>query len=251
MFKRLLSPPALIRVGAPLAAALLVPGAASAAVIQLGQTKSRLVAPTCPKGTSTNNCRIVLERTTAIQTQSDGVTNPMVVKHRGWIVAFSVGISRLSSNNKTVHNLLHGLDTTYGGTPRLALTVLKPGPKNSYTVKAQSGEYHLIPFLGQVLTEPMSLPNTFKAFTALPVRKGDVIGLTIPTWAPVLTYNLTGSAFAYRQSRTSNCTSAAGSQTAQLKVGSSKQYRCSYTGTRVEYSATEITNAPYPKHYPH
>lgn len=251
MPKRLVSARALIRIGAVLAVALVAPGTAAAAVVELGQTKSPLIAPTCPKGTSTSNCRIVLERTTAIQTQSDGVANPMVVKHNGWIVAFTVGISQLSSKAKTVHNLLHGLDTTYGGTPQLALTVLKPGANDSYAVTAQSGNYHLIPFLGQVLTEPLSLPNTFKAFTALPVHKGDVIGLTIPTWAPVLTYNLTANAFTYRQSRATNCTSAASSQTAQLKVGSTKQYKCSYTGTRVEYSATEVTNVPYPKHYPH
>jgi hypothetical protein len=244
--------PALTCAASALAAAiLLLPGAASASVIQIGQTKTPLVAPSCPKGTSATNCNIVLERTTALQSKSDGVANPTVIKQNGWIVAFTVGISRLSSNNKTVHKLLHGLDTSYGGTPRLQLTVLKPGPKGIYTVQAQSGQYHIIPFLGRILTEPLSLPNKFSAFTALRVARGDVLALTVPTWAPVLTYNLTAGKFSYLQSRTTDCTKAAGGQTAQMKVGSKKRYACAYTGTRVQYSATEVTNVPYPKHYPH
>jgi hypothetical protein len=252
MLKRFTLLPALIAaVSAPAAAALLLPAAASAGTVQIGQTKTPLTAPSCPKGTSASNCNIVLERTTALQAKSDGVGNPTVVKHDGWIVSFTVGLSRLSSNAKTVHSLLHGLDTSYGGVPKLALTVLKPGRKGKYTVVAQSSEYHLIPFLGKVLTQPMSLPPKFSSFTALPVKRGDVVALTVPTWAPVLTYNLNASKFAYRQSRTNNCTQAAGGQTAQLKVGSSKRYGCSYTGTRVQYSATEVTNVPYPKHYPH
>ncbi len=129
------------------------------------------------------------------------------------------------------------------------LTVLKPGPNNKYTVAAQSPTYHLLPFLGQVLQEPISLPPSFTTFTALPVKKGEVIGLTVLTWAPVLTYNLTANKFSYRQSRRANCTHAAASQTAQLTVGATQQYLCNYTGTRVQYSATEVVNQPYPKTY--
>ena len=251
MLKRLSMSHALICLPAALLATALVPAAASAAVVQVGQTKTPLTAPACPKGTSTSSCKIVLERTTAIQTKSDGVARPAVIKQDGWIVAFTVGLSHLSSNAKTVHNLLHGLDTAYGGVPMLALTVLEPGAKNTYTVQSQSGNYHLIPFLGQVLTEPLSLPPTFSAFTALPVKRGDVLALTVPTWAPILTYNLSTSQFAYSQSRTRDCGSAAATQTAQTKVGSSTAYGCAYTGTRVQYSATEVTNVPYPKHYDH
>ena len=251
MPKRFTLPALTCAASALAAAALLLPAAASASIVQIGQTKTPLTAPACPKGTSASNCNIVLERTTALQSKSDGVRNPTAVKHDGWIVAFTVGLSRLSSSAKTVHNLLHGLDSSYGGTPRLQLTVLKPGPKGNYTVRAQSGQYHVIPFLGQVLTEPLSLPPKFSSFTALRVKRGDVLALTVPTWAPVLTYNLTAGKFSYMQSRSNNCTHAAGGQTAQIKVGSRKRYGCSYTGTRVQYSATEVTNVPYPKHYPH
>jgi hypothetical protein len=226
------------------------PAGASASIVELGQT-SPVTAPVCPKGVSPANCFIILTRTTAVQSISDGVVNPTRVKSDGWVVAFTVGLSQLSTTAKTERSFLHELDTAYGGTPQLALTVLKPGPDNQYTVAAQSGTYHLIPFLGQILQEPLSLPPTFSAFTALPVKRGDVIGLTIPTWAPVLSYNLAATKFAYRQSRRANCKNAAASQSAQLTIGESQSYLCSYTGTRVEYTATEITNAPYPKQYVH
>ena len=236
-----------------LAAALAGPAAAaaSAQTVELGQTATPVAAPACPKNVSLKACRIVLERTTAVQTVSDSTVNPTRVSRPGWIVSFTVGLSNLVDNAKTERGLLHTLDLGYGGTPQVALTVLKPGPKNTYTVAAQTGDYHLIPFLGQVLQEPLALPPAFKTFTALPVQTGDVVALTTPTWAPVLTYNLEASKFGYRQSRRANCKNSAGTQTAQTKVGAVAPYLCSYTGTRVEYTATEITNQPYPKTYVH
>jgi hypothetical protein len=228
-----------------------LPGVAAAKIVELGQTTTPIASPICPKGVSPSQCFIILTRTTAVQTASDGVSNPTVVKNDGWIVSFTIGLSQLSTNAKTEHNYLKTLDSAYGGTPQIALTVLQPGPKNKYTVAAESPIYHVTPFLGQVLQEPLSLPPTFTTFTAIPVKKGDVIGLTVPTWAPVLTYNLNSTKFTYRQSRRTNCKVAAGSQTAQMTVGASASYLCNYTGTRVEYSATEVVDTPYPKTYVH
>jgi hypothetical protein len=240
---------------AGLTAALMaaVPSLASGEIVELGKTASPISAPSCPKGVAPAQCFIILTRTTAIQTISDGTKYPTTVKQDGWIVAFTVGLSNLSSSTSTERSFLHQLNASYGGTPQLALSVLKPGPRgsNRYTVAAESPIFHVTPFLGQVLQEPLSLPPTFTQFTALPVKAGEIIGLTVPTWAPVLSYNLTPSRFSYRQSRMANCKNAAGSQTAQLAVGDNTRYLCNYTGTRVEYSVTEVVNTPYPKKYVH
>src|ERR1700722_12183049 len=112
-------------------------GSASAKIVELGQTSTPLVAPACPKGVSPSQCFIILTRTTAVQSVSDGVTNPTKVKSAGWIVAFSVGLSNLSTDAKTEHNYLHTLDQAYGGVPQVALTVLKPGANNTFTVVSQ------------------------------------------------------------------------------------------------------------------
>ncbi|HTU95959.1 MAG TPA: hypothetical protein VMF14_08985 [Solirubrobacteraceae bacterium] len=225
-------------------------GVAFAQMIELGQTTSSPVAaPSCPPNVALANCLIVLTRTTAVQTETNGVLNPTKVTKDGWIVAFTVGLSKLTSDAKTELGLLKGLDAKFGGPPQLVLSVLKPGANNKYTVVAQSATFHVLPFLGSVLQEPLSLPPTFSTLTALPVKKGDVVGLTVLTWAPVLTYNLTAGKYSYRQSRRANCTHAAAGQTAQSTVGASQQYLCSYSGTRVQYSATEVVNQPYPKTY--
>src|ERR1035438_622638 len=79
----------------------LPPSAASASIVELGQTASQIVAPTCPKGVTPAKCFIILTRTTALQTTSDGVLNPAKVKQAGFIVAFTIGLSQLSSNAKT------------------------------------------------------------------------------------------------------------------------------------------------------
>ena len=229
---------------------LIAPGVASAQIVELGQTSSSPVAaPSCPPGVSLSHCLIVLPRTTAVQTETNGVLNPTKVTKDGWIVAFTVGLSRLTSNASTELSLLKGLDAHWGGPPQIVLTALKPGPKNMYTVAALSATFHVLPFLGSVLQQPLSQPPTFTTMTAVPVKKGEVVGLTVLTWAPVLTYNLTASKYSYRQSRRANCINPPGTQTAQTTINSSQQYLCNYTGTRVQYSATEVVNQPYPKTY--
>lgn len=228
------------------ALAALVPAAASAQAVELGQTTTPLAAPHCVKGDTLAECKIVLTRTTGLAATSDGVINPTRVNREGWIVSFTVGLSRLVGNAKKRAQIIKGLDAQYGGAPELALSVLKPGPNNTFTVVAQSGTYPLTPYLGQLLQQPLSIPPRFTSFTALPVIRGDVIGLTIPTWAPVLSYGLPTSAFSYRQSRRANCNNPAAAQTAQTRTGQTGTYNCYYTGTRMQYSATEITDTKEP-----
>ena len=137
--------------------------------------------------------------------------NPTKVNKAGWIVAFTVGLSKLSSRrqDRAAASCTYSTPAT-AGTPQLALTVLKPGPKNKYTVAAQSPTFHLLPFLGQVLQEPLSLPPTFTTITALPVKKGEVIGLTVPTWAPVLPTTSRPPSTPTARAARANCTNAAG-----------------------------------------
>ncbi len=214
-------------------AAAVLPGAASAQVIEVGQTSTPLVAPTCPK---TGSCKIVQTRVTALETLSDGLANPTAIHHAGELVAMTVGLSRISSNANTRRTDIKYLDTTYGGAPRGWLTVLRPyGPRAKYgwQVAASSNVIYFQHYLGQVAQFALSKP--------VPVVPGERVALTIPTWAPVLDINLNAKKFAYRQSRSANCPSPPSTQQAQRKIGQIAHYKCNYAGTRVEYSATEIT----------
>lgn len=215
---------------------VLAPAVASAAVVELGSTASPLVAPSCAANVSPANCTIILTRTTAIETLRDGAAYPHTVKTAGRIVAFTVGLSRLSSNRTTARNDIHLLDTSYGGTTRVAISVLKQSGsprKRQWTMVAQSPAYHVQPYLGSIVQFPLA--------TSLPVSPGEVVALTTPTWAPVLSINLTKTKFAYRQSRSTSCGSPPTSNTSP-PVGSTGTFSCNYPGTRVEYTATEITN---------
>jgi hypothetical protein len=240
--------PLLATIAAALAGlAVLLPAAASAQTVQLGQTTTPLSAPACPKQSSLADCHIVLTRTTALQMMSDAVINPMRVNQQGWIVSFTVGLSKLVAKPKERAGIIKGLDTRYGGAPELAVSVMQPEPGNTYKLVAQSGVYNITPFLGQLLQQPMSAPPRFSSFTALPVLRGDVVALTVPTWAPVLALDLPGSQFSYRQSRRANCNNPASAQTAQTHIGGSATFACYYAGTRLEYGATEVLDTKVPK----
>ena len=219
----------------------LLPAAADATITELGATTSPLVAPACPKGVPPSQCTIILTRATALETIRDNIAYPSKVKQAGRIVAFTVGLSALSTNASTALSDTKFLDKTYGGDAQIGITVLKPvGKKNAWTwsVVGQSPLVDVQPYLGQVVQFPLT--------TTIPVVRGETIALTTPTWAPVLSIDLSTSHFAYRQSRSRNCNSPPSTSQAQVTMGASSTYSCDYPGTRVEYSATEVTNPVAP-----
>lgn len=214
-----------------------IAASASATTIELGATTSPLLAPACPKGVAPAQCTIILTRATALETIRDNTAYPTTVKHAGRLVAFTVGLSALSTNPTTAANDVKFLDKTYGGDAEVAVTVLKRvGPKANWTweVVEQGPVVDVQPYLGQVAQFPLT--------ATLPVVRGEAIALTTPTWAPALSIDLPTAHFAYRQSRSRNCNNPPATTQAQVTVGGSAKYSCDYPGTRVEYSATEITN---------
>jgi hypothetical protein len=231
--------------GAGVLLALLLAPVASAQVVELGDQNRALVVPTCPSTVTPTMCTIILTEVTAIERTTAALKYPTAVTKSGELVAFSLGLSNLSSNRKTARNDIHLLDSNYGGVPLAAIAVLKQTGKKRllrYKVVAESPAVHLIPYLGQVAQFPLSKP--------LPVTPGEVIALSVPTWAPILSINLPSSSYSYRQGRTGKCKSPSATPAAQ-SVGQSTEYNCNYTGTRVEYSATEVTNPSSTPNYVH
>jgi hypothetical protein len=222
-----------------IAAAILAVAAvpAAAMIIELGQTKTALIAPMCPSGVPPKNCTIVLTQVTALETVRDGTNYPTTVKKSGYIVAWTVGLSVLSTNQTTERADIHTLDKNYGGTTRAGIVVLKRvGPRRlfKWTVVAAGPIVHLQPYLGQVVQFVLPKP--------LRVVRGETIGLTVPTWAPVLSIGLSTKTFAYRQSRSTDCSNTTPPPPSDQVVGQTTVYGCDYPGTRVEYSATEVTD---------
>jgi hypothetical protein len=219
----------------------LLPAAADAMISELGATTSPLIAPACPKGVAPSQCTIILTRATALETIRDNVAYPSKVTQNGRIVAFTVGLSALSSTPSTALSDTRFLDRTYGGDAQVGITVLKPVGKKTawtWTVVAQSPLVDVQAYLGQVVQFPL--------LTTIPVVRGEAIALTTPTWAPVLSIDLATNHFAYRQSRNRNCNLPPSTSQAQVTAGQSTAYSCDYPGTRVEYSATEVTDPVVP-----
>lgn len=205
------------------------------ATVELGATRSPLVAPVCPPNVSSANCTIILTRVTALETTRDGIAYPTRVKHAGRITNFSVGLSQLSANKSTRTSYINFLNSKYGGAARVGITVLRQGPWKKgqfrWTAVASSPMYLVQPYLGSVVQIPLT--------TTIEVQPGEAIALTSPTWAPVLSINVNNAQYAYRQSRTYNCANPPAASQAQLTAGLVTNYGCNYPGTRLEYSATE------------
>lgn len=220
--------------------ALAAPAPASAKVIELGSGPglTPITTPACPPGVKPTKCTIVLTQVTALEVARNGITFPTKVTKRGRIVAFTLGLSNLTSNKQDREKDIGYLDSTYGGQPLAAITVLSPNGsagQNRWTVAAESGDFRLISYLGEVAQFPLE--------KSLLVEPGDVVALTVPSWAPVLSIHLRPqSEFEYRQSRIFNCANPPSSTQAQVNVGTTTTYGCDYTGTRIEYSATEVTS---------
>jgi hypothetical protein len=225
---------------AMLGAVLVVPAVASAADIQVGVTATPLVAPTCPTDAQGTACKIILTQVTAYETLRDGVANPTTIKRSGEISSFTLGLT--GTTTITTKDLTY-LDKEYGGPPEAQLTVLRATGTTAnpaFRVAAESPIFKLRPELGQVAEFPLVAP--------LPVVRGEILALTVPTWAPVLSFELDATKFSYAQSRAkqnttagSSCNSTAAANLAQITIGELSNYGCTYPGTRVEYSALEIT----------
>jgi hypothetical protein len=79
------------------------------------------------------------------------------------------------------------------------------------------------------------------------VKKGYVVGLTVPTWAPALT-QLLDNGSSWRASRAKGKCDDTDTQTAQTRLRQRTQYRCLYRA-QLTYSATLITT-PKPNKTP-
>lgn len=214
--------------------AAILPATASAQEVQLGVTSTALAAPACPASLPANECNIVLPEMTAIATISDGVTYPTTVKQPGELVSFTLGVSELNTDATTRNSELSYLNKTYGGAPEAAVAVLRrSGTAASFRwrVAAESSAEPLQKYLGRVVEFPLA--------QSLPVVPGEVVALTVPTWAPSLAIDLSSTKFAYRQSRSASCTKVADFNP-QLTIGQQARYSCDYPGNRVEYTATEV-----------
>lgn len=201
---------------------------ASARLYELGES-------TVPVTTSCPDDCFVVTRTTALQVNTNGTTYPTTAKADGRVVAVTLQLGSLTDRQISFFN------RTYGGTPRVQLTVLSQSsrqrPRRLYTATAQSEVFRITPFLGTTVQFPFE--------TSLPIEKGDVVALTVPTWAPILAVNL-DKTNGWRASRASGCRDLL-TQTAQQTIGNESAYKCLYQTAKLTYTATMISTPKAPR----
>jgi hypothetical protein len=212
-----------LTVAAALAAMLATAAPASAKIIEIGRTDA---PPTCP----TSPC-LAVSRTTGYQIKVADERGVFTVPADGKIVAWTIALGKPTTDQITFFN------NSLGGPSSAQISVLRPGDKLFSRVVTQSPLQLLQPYFGQTVQFPLG--------RSLNVKKGYVIALTVPTWAPALTQLLTDHS-AWRASRPLNTCSDTSTQTAQLQLKMVAQYRCLYKA-RLTYSATLVTRpAPNP-----
>ncbi len=201
-------------------------GSASAAPKTVVLGAAAPATPACP-----DNCQAI-GRTTGFQTQIGKIKQPFVAKFGGRVVAWSIKLSAPTAKQVAFFN------NFFGGAPAARIAVLKPINKQIkngrmvYKLKSQGPIEQLTPFLGQTTTFTMEQP--------LVVKKGWVVALTVPTWAPAFAVNL-GRKAAWRASRQKGkCGKPADIKAGKAHQGPGKDrlYGCAYRTARLLYSAT-------------
>ncbi|HWK27700.1 MAG TPA: hypothetical protein VNS09_14125 [Solirubrobacter sp.] len=206
-----------VTVLAALIAALAVTAPASAKIVEVGRTDA---TPACPA----SPC-LAVSRTTGFQVKVADERGSFVVPEDGKIVAWSIALGSPTAEQ------IAFFDKGLGGPASARLSVLRAGKALYSRVVTQSPVQQLQPYFGQTVQFPLG--------RALNVKKGYVIALTVPTWAPALTPLLTDHS-AWRAARTKDKCDDTATQTAQMMLKQVAQYRCLYKA-RLTYSATLVT----------
>lgn len=202
----------------PAALLLACAGTAQAKIISIGKAETAAV-PTCPS----SPC-LAVSRTTGYQVKVGDTRDLFTVPHRGRIVAWEIALG--DPNAKQINFFDENFGEASAG-----ITILRPGKRLFSRVVGQSPIVQLEPFFGRSVQFPLE--------QSIPVKKGWVVGLTVPTWAPALTQLLTDHS-SWRASRALDTCDDTDSQTAQTQMRQRTQYRCLYTA-RLTYTATLIT----------
>jgi hypothetical protein len=223
--------------------AIAAPGAADSAplrVVVLGQT-SEMPPPSCPgktlNGVPEVECRVE-GHVTGFQSVADGVARPFEAPFEGKIVAWSITLSKPSTREtKTTTDELGFFNEFFGTPSEGRIGVLRPveGTKPpQYKLVRQSPIEVLNPYFGSTPVFVLDHPLT--------VLKGQVVALTVPTWAPMFALNLSPEN-SWRGSRLpEHCVAREDIQNGhpQQGVGKTKTYGCYYSEARLLYTATLV-----------
>ena len=225
---------------------LLAAGLALALTIAIG-TASAGAAQTIilgaakPANASCPDDCLVEARVTGFQTSIGNLKNPFVAPEDGEIVAWSLKQGKPRKADRRAFN-------EEFGPPKARIGILRqvPGTSNPtrYKLLRQSPVEGLGPFFGATTTFSLDVP--------LPIRKGEIVALTIKSWAPAFAVGQSAATEWMASRRPTNkrggCTDDEGRANVdagapQTKKGTQRPYGCDYDRARLLYSATFLPDA--------
>jgi hypothetical protein len=219
------------------------PGAADSApvrVVVLGQTATT-PQPSCPgkilNGVPVIPCRVE-GHVTGFQTAAGGVSQPYEAPFDGKVVAWSITLARPSrKETDSTANEVGFFNGLLGKPSEARIGILRPvtGSKPpQFTLVRQSPIEELNHYFGRRVIFALEHPLT--------VLRGQVVALTVPTWAPMFAVNVSGQNTWRGSRKAKHCASRADIQGGhpQQGVGKKKTYGCRYSNARLIYTATLV-----------
>jgi len=195
----------------------------SGTTVVLGGTGS-VPDPSCPG----SPCQAI-GGVTGFQVGTDQGQLPFLVRRDGRIKSWTLNLSQPTGSQRAFFNGF------FGTPPEARLAILRRIPGTNpprYNLRAQGSIHVLSPYLGQ----------TIRFSANLRVRRNDIVGLTVPTWAPAFAQGLSTNN-AWRASREpGKCVDATDVRQGepQQRVGRRATYGCRYSTARLLYTATVV-----------
>lgn len=208
--------------------ALALPVAASGKIVTLGEADPALPTSKCPN----DPCLAAYQMTGYQEVADNSKRRPYLIRRNGRIIAFTVKLGKLTQEQ------IDFFDGRFDAPASVRISILRKGKRkprlHDHRMVAQSEVFSVEDNLGTSPTYVLDEP--------LDVKRGNIVALTVPTWAPVLASEQKRSEF-WRSSRSrDNCGTAEENAppSAHTKVGSLRDWRCSYRGERLLYTVTYV-----------
>ena len=199
------------------------PEEAQQTTVVLGNTAT-MPDPSCPE----SPCQAI-GSVTGFQVGTSQGSLPFRVRRDGRIKSWTLTLSEPTSSQRSFFNGF------FGTPPEARLAILRRVAGTNpprYALRAQGSIHVLSPYLGQ----------TVKFGASLRVKTGDIIGITVPTWAPAFAQGLP-SDNSWRASREAGkCVDSNDVRQGepQDKVGTRAEYGCRYSTARLLYTVTVV-----------
>lgn len=198
-------------------------GETAQTTVVLGETAT-MPDPSCPE----SPCQAI-GSVTGFQVSTSQGELPFRVRKDGRIKSWTLTLSQPTSSQRSFFNGF------FGTPPEARLAILRRVAGTNpprYALRAQGSVHVLSPYLGQ----------TVKFGASLRVKAGDIIGITVPTWAPAFAQGQP-SDNAWRASReVGKCVNSTDVRQGepQEKVGTRAEYGCRYVTARLLYTVTVV-----------